>query len=126
MLIKYFVVKEEDYDYYEKNLTNYSFRKSLSETANIRFNEFTIFLQNKNPLIFNLKLYMPKFSELDIKVLIIWIYKVEIKQEKLLKDNKKQFFYLIYNFQKEENEEKKIQLFINLLKKMQLYIKYKN
>lgn len=77
-----------------------------------------------NSIIFKLELYKPKFHLLEIEELIVWIYKVNIKQEKLKTDNKKQFFYLIYQYQQEENLEKKQILLLEILKKIQKHIKY--
>jgi hypothetical protein len=69
---------------------------------------------------------MPKLYEFDISLLLIWIYNVKLDKDKLLIDNNKQFFYLIYNFQEEKNEDLKIDILIKLLKKIQLYIKNSN
>lgn len=79
-------------------------------------------LLKKNSIIFKLELYKPKFYLLELEELIVWIYNVNIKEEKLKKDNKKQFYYLIYNFQKAENTKKQ-EIFLELLYKIQLYIK---
>lgn len=64
---------------------------------------------------------MPILYELKIEQLIVWIFRVKINQEKLKKDENKQFFYLISKFQETGNKK----IFIDLLHKIQLYIKYK-
>jgi hypothetical protein len=73
--------------------------------------------------MFKIHLFMPKLYEIDIPLLIIWIYKVELNENKLKNDKKKQFFYLIYRFQKEEFDELRIKILIELLLKIQLFIK---
>lgn len=78
----------------------------------------------KNPIIFKLELYIPKMYDLTLKLLFIWIYNVKINENKLKKDKNKQFFYLIYEFQKGEDLIKKEEIILKLLKKIQFYIKY--
>lgn len=98
------------------------FNKLLDLDENIK--NISELMLKKNPIIFKLELYKPKIYELTIEQLIVWIYKVEIKEEKLKMDNKKQFYYLIYKFQKEEKLEIKQSILLELLYKIQLYIKY--
>lgn len=81
-------------------------------------------LFEKNVIIFKLDLYMPKLYEFTIEELIVWINKVEVKQDKLKKDNKKQFFNLIYEYQNVIEIEKKQLFLLKILKKIQKYIKY--
>lgn len=112
MLIKYFldenitIVNEADYKYALKTFNNL-----YDET--IKF----------NPIMFKVHLFIPKLYEIDIQLLIIWIYKVELDENKLKTDNRKQFFYLIHKFQKEESDEIRIKILIELLSKIQLFIK---
>lgn len=123
MLILYFLNSNE-----YKEISKYKFDKKEQEALLIKvalsnFDKYINVLEKEKPIIFNLKLYMPKLYKWDIKTLISWLYKVEIDSVKLNNDKKKQFFYLIHQFQKETNEDKKLEIFISLLKKLQLYIK---
>ena len=90
--------------------------------ANIK--DVSILMLEKNPIIFKLELYKPKLYELELEELIVWIYNVKIKQNKFNIDNKKQFYYLIYNFQQAESISKKQEILLKLLYKIQLYIKH--
>ena len=86
-------------------------------------NKIYIDLYKKNPILFKLELYMPKLYEFSLEQLIVWIYKVELKQEKIKKDEKKQFFYLIYQFQNAQTISEQQSILLKLLKKFQLYLK---
>jgi hypothetical protein len=80
-------------------------------------------MKNKNIIIFKLELCKPNLMEKTLLEIIVWIYNVNIKQEKLKKDNKKQFYYLIYNYQQAKMIKEKEEILLELLYKMQLYIK---
>lgn len=80
-------------------------------------------LYKKNPILFKLELHMPKLYEFTLEQLIIWIYKVEVNGNKIKKDEKKQFFYLIYQFQSAKTIPEQQSILLNLLQKIQLYIK---
>lgn len=100
-----------------------SFKESAYQYALKAFDKMYNEAIKFNPIIFKLHLFMPKLYEIDWQILIIWIYKVELKAAKLKSDNKKQFFYLIQKFQNESLEDKRLDIFIELLQKIQLYIK---
>lgn len=93
------------------------------EELNKVINKIAKDIYENNVIFFKLELNMPKLYEIKIEQLIVWIYKVEIKEEKLKKDNKKQFFYLIYKFQKAIEIKEKQTILLELLYKIQLYIK---
>lgn len=102
---------------------DYEIEKEVYEILEANIKNISEIMVKKNPIIFKLELYKPKFHLLDIEELIVWIYYVNIKQEKLKIDNKKQFYYLIYNFQKAEYKKKE-EILLKLLYKIQLYIKH--
>lgn len=81
-------------------------------------------LLKKNAIIFKLDLWMPKLYEFTIEELIVWINKVDVKPYKLKKDKKKQFFYLIYEYQNIIELEKKQLFLLEILKKIKKYIRY--
>lgn len=78
----------------------------------------------KNLIYFKLELYMPKLKEISMKELIIWILYVEINETKLINDKSKQFYYLISKVQKASSIKDSELDLLELLKKIQLYIKH--
>jgi hypothetical protein len=74
MLIRYFILKNDEINsdnINENLLNNKKLYDELYKGALKRFDDLTIYVKEKNPLIFNIKLYMPKLYEFDISLLLI-------------------------------------------------------
>jgi hypothetical protein len=67
---------------------------------------------------------MPNLVEITILNLIIWINNVEINEKKINIDKNKQFYYLINEFQKAKEIEEKEKILLELIPKIQKYVKY--
>jgi hypothetical protein len=110
----------------KKKVNNYNLKEESNRILNIIKTQIETESQKmlaKNPIVFKLELCKPNLHEKTCKEILIWIHKVQIIESKLKKDNKKQFYYLIYKYEKEENIQEKQKVLLELLYKIQLYKK---